>query len=272
MPDGHQAFQKADLVSVWDSVSAEYDETAYWQMPENHANLETLLNYLGDPKGKRIIEIGCGSGFTTLALAQRGAHCALLDVSPVALERAAAAFARAGLPPPEQFLQNALHSSLPAESYDLVWNGGVIEHFVDDGKRLLLEEMIRLCAPGGVVVVLVPNRLAWQLQMRQAWQKLVGTWKYGFEDDMSPRRLRRMALKLGYHQCETYAFNPVAAWRWIPRTTRILQWLGCDTLEHHLRRSPLGLISVLAIRKEHATAAATIPHRSNQQSDHVKGR
>jgi polysaccharide pyruvyl transferase WcaK-like protein len=28
MPDGHQAFQKADLVSVRDSVSAEYDERA----------------------------------------------------------------------------------------------------------------------------------------------------------------------------------------------------------------------------------------------------
>ena len=251
MTDQHNAFQRKDLVSTWDSVSTEYDESTYWQLPENHANLQILLQHLGDPAGKRVIEIGCGSGFTTLALARLGARCALLDVSPVALATAVAGFSRAGLPPPEQYLQDALHNTLPSERFDLVWNGGVIEHFFDDGKALLIQEMVRLCAPGGVVIIMVPNRLAWQLQLRQAWQKFRGTWKYGFEDDMSPNRLRRMAHRLGFARCETYAFNPVATWRWLPRTTKILRWLGWETLERHMRRTPFGLISVLAIRKEH---------------------
>lgn len=250
MSERPAAYQKADLVSIWDSVSAEYDEHSYWQLPENLANLETLLRHLGDPTDKRVLEVGCGSGYTTLALANRGARCALLDFSPVALERAAGAFARAGLVTPELYLEDALHNSLPSDTFDLVWNGGVIEHFYDDGKARLIQEMVRLAAPGGVVVIMVPNRLAWQLQIRQAWQKFRGTWKYGFEDDMSPGRLLRMARRLGFGDAEVYAFNPIASWRWIPRTTRVLRWLGVDTLKHHMRRSLTGLVSVLAIRKQ----------------------
>jgi len=242
-------FQKEDLVEVWNAVSAGYDESTYWQLAENHANLEVLLSYLGNPQGKRVIEIGSGGGFVTLALAQRGARCALLDISPVALQNTAAAFERAGLPKPPCFQKDALQSGLPDGAYDMVWNGGVIEHFLDDGKALLIQEMLRICAPGGVVVILVPNRLCWQFQLRQAWQKMRRTWKYGFEDDMSPGRLLRMARRLRLTGVETYAFNPVAGWHWIPRTTRILRWLGWETVERHTRRSITGLVSVLAIKK-----------------------
>ena len=249
MPQEAGQFQKQDLVDVWNTVSADYNESTYWQLTENRANLESLLFYLGDPQGKRVIEIGCGSGFVTLALAQRGARCALLDISPVALENAASAFQRAGLPKPPCFQKDALHSDLPDGSYDLVWNGGVIEHFTDDGKALLMQEMFRICAPGGVVVILVPNRLCWQLQLRQAWQKMRKTWKYGFEDDMSPGRLARMARTLHLSEVEAYAFNPVARWHFIPYARRILARVRPETVERHMRRSITGLVSVLVIRK-----------------------
>jgi len=66
---------------------------------------------------------------------------------------------------------------------------------------------------------------------------------------MSPRRIRTMAEQNGYAHCEAYAFNPVAAWRWIPRTSKVLRWLGWETLERHMRRSATGMVTVLAIRK-----------------------
>ena len=131
----------------------------------------------------------------------------------------------------------------------MVWNGGVIEHFLDDGKALLIREMARICAPGGVVVILVPNRLCWQFQLRQAWQKMRKTWKYGFEDDMSPGRLLRMARRLRLADVEAYAFNPVAGWHFIPYARRILAWLRPETLERHKRRAITGMLSVLVITK-----------------------
>lgn len=242
-------YQPDKVAAVWDKVSLKYNYDAYVRGPENQANLRALLDHIGDPAGKRIIEVGCGSGFTSLALAQRGARCALLDVSPEALAGAKAGFAQHGLPEPEAYLGDALRSTVPSDSFDLVWNGGVIEHFYDPGKALLIHEMLRMAKPGGLIVVLVPNRWCWQFQIVQAWQKLRGTWKYGFEDDMSPRRLRRMAESLGLRRVSAYAFNPVVGWRWVPKLKPIIARLGLETVEQHSRRTPTGFVSVLVVQK-----------------------
>jgi cyclopropane fatty-acyl-phospholipid synthase-like methyltransferase len=96
MSDSPVVYQPDDVPAIWDKVSRGYDYDAYARAPENQANLAALLDHIGDPTGKRIIEVGCGSGFTSLALARRGAHCALLDLSPDALAVARAGFAERG--------------------------------------------------------------------------------------------------------------------------------------------------------------------------------
>jgi len=136
----------------------------------------------------------------------------LLDLSPASLRVAVESFAAAGVPAPECFQMNVLKSDLPPGQFDIIWNGGVIEHFSDEGKALLIREMLRLAKPGGKVIIMVPNAWRWPFHLTQAWKKWRGTWSYGFEDDMSPRRLNRMARSLGLERTETYAFNPVVGW------------------------------------------------------------
>jgi ubiquinone/menaquinone biosynthesis C-methylase UbiE len=243
-------YQKDEIASLWDKVSLNYDARQYWNGLENRANYEELLLHIGDPAGKRIIEVGSGSGFTSLALAQQGAHIALLDLSSEALKVAEAAFVQAGLPPPELFNQDALKSAVPSDSFDVVWNGGVIEHFFDPGKEILIKEMLRMAKPGGKVIIIVPSGACWEFQLVQAWLKLRKTWIYGFEDDMSPRRLRRMCERLGIANSTVYAFNTVLGWRWLPKIGRHLtRWLGMETMEHHRRRSWMGFITILVIEK-----------------------
>ena len=243
-------YQKDEIASLWDKVSLNYDARQYWSGLENRANFEELLLHIGAPAGKRIIEIGCGSGFTSLALAQHGARCALLDLSAEALKVAEAAFVQAGLQAPELYNQDALKSSVPSDSFDAVWNGGVIEHFFDPGKELLIKEMLRMTRPGGKVIIMVPNAACWEFQIVQAWLKFRKTWIYGFEDDMSPRRLRRMCERLGISHATTYAFNTVLGWRWLPKIGhRLTRMLGLETLDHHRRRSWMGFVSVLVIEK-----------------------
>lgn len=244
-------YQRDEIASLWDKVSLSYDAQQYWSMPENWANLDVLVSHIGDPAGKRIIEVGCGSGYTSLALARKGARIALLDLSPQALKVAADGFAKAGLPAPELYNQDALKNTLPSDTFDATWNGGVIEHFYDPGKELLIKEMLRITRPGGKVIVLVPNRACWEFQIVQAWLKLRGTWTYGFEDDMSQWRLKRMCERLGIRNCTTYAFNPVLGWRWIPKVGhRLTRLLGMETLERHKQKSWMGFIAVLVIEKE----------------------
>ncbi len=243
------AHQAKDVVSVWDAVARRYTRDDYWAGPENRANFEVILAHSGDPRGKRIIEVGCGSGFTSVLLAETGAECALLDISGEALNVARAAFAQAGLAEPRCYNEDALDNHVPSGAFDVVWNGGVIEHFDDDGKRKLIREMWRMAKPGGVVVILVPNAWCWPFQWVQAWQKWRGTWPYGFEDDMSPRRLRRMCEHIGLDRTVTYAFNPILGWRWIPALRRVLKLLRLETLERHSRRCWMGAVSVLVIEK-----------------------
>jgi 2-polyprenyl-3-methyl-5-hydroxy-6-metoxy-1,4-benzoquinol methylase len=241
-----------EVAARWDAVASGYEQPRYWCAPENHANLYWLLHEIGDPRGKSVIEVGCGSGFMSLALAKRGATCSLLDISPRSLELATASFSAAGLRPPPCYLEDALRSSVLAESFDVVWNGGVIEHFVDAEKERLLQEMLRMAKPGGLVVVLVPNAWCWPFRLKQALLKARGRWAYGFEDDLSPRRLRRLCKRIGVTTETVYAFNPILGWCWYSKLRWLIARVGWNTPELHRRRSWMGFVSVVAIRKESA--------------------
>ncbi len=237
-----------NVVQTWDNVARTYDEEEYWRALGSHAILSHLLQHMGDPTGKRIIEVGCGSGFMSLALARRGAQCAVLDISPEALGVARRAFEQAGMPPPECFLTNALDSGIPSHSFDVAWNAGVIEHFSDADKERLVREMIRITKPGGLVIILVPNAWCIPFQLAQACMKWRGRWPYGFEDDMSPRRLRRMCAAMGLRDIETYAFDPVTGIKWMRGGVHIANLLRINTVEHHCRRSLMGQLAILTLR------------------------
>jgi len=109
--------------------------------------------------------------------------------------------------------------------------------------------MLRIAKPGGSVVITVPNAWCWQFQVMQAWQKLRGTWSFGMEDDMSPRRLAALCGEIGVTPSETYAFNTVLGWRWVPLIKKIVKYGRLETLERHCRRSWMGFVSVLVIHK-----------------------
>lgn len=240
-----------DVAGIWDHVAAGYDFAGYWRVPENHANLYHLLKHIGDPRDKDVIEVGCGSGYTSFELARRGARVSLLDISPGSLAVARGVFDAGRVPVYGCYLEDALECSLPSESFDVVWNGGVLEHFMDGrDKQRLLCEMSRLARPGGVVVVLVPNHYCIEFQLVQAVQKLLGSWPYGVEDDISPDELGSLARSAGLPVHCSYAFNPVLGWRWVPLVRRLVPVLGLDTVEHHSRESLFGFVSVLVMRKE----------------------
>lgn len=243
-------YQEKSLISNWDKVAEGYNQPDYWSRPETHAWLEVLIRHIGEPSGKRIIEVGCGSGFMSIALAKRGAICGLLDISPVAMKRALAIFRQSGLAEPEYYIQDALNSKVPSESYDIVWNAGVIEHFYDQGKTQLIKEMWRMAKAGGKVIIMVPNSLCWQARLGQIWQQWRKTWQYGFQDNMSPRRLSYTCKKIGLKVNNVYAFDPVIGWRWIPIIgAQINKWMGPKSRRNHLKHSWRGYMSVLVVHK-----------------------
>jgi len=66
---------------------------------------------------------------------------------------------------------------------------------------------------------------------------------------MSPRRLAALCGEIGVTPSETYAFNTVLGWRWVPLIKKIVKYGRLETLERHCRRSWMGFVSVLVIHK-----------------------
>jgi SAM-dependent methyltransferase len=81
--------------SIWDALAAG-DTARYVGDPASGiAELEALFGRLGaDPRGGVCVEVGCGPGRMTAALADRFERVVAVDVSPAMLERARAAVPR----------------------------------------------------------------------------------------------------------------------------------------------------------------------------------
>ena len=67
-------------------------------------------------------------------------------------------------------------SSLPAETFDLVYSSGLVEHF--DDTRAVIAEHLRLVKPGGRLVIIVPNLQGiqgriWKRLARPLWDRHV---------------------------------------------------------------------------------------------------
>ena len=199
-------YQLDDIEAVWDRVAESYSACSV-EGPDYQAVIRTILRNIGDPAGKTICEVGCGSGAISGVLGRMGAAISLLDKSQKSLDFARHCFEEQELKA-EYYLQDATSMDFPDGKFDVVWNGGVIEHFTDEGKVALIREMWRIVAPGGVLLILVPNWWDIPFTVGQWLAKWRGTWRFGYEDDLSHLRLRKLARRSGLEEFRLHAFKP----------------------------------------------------------------
>lgn len=126
---------------------------------------------LSQGKNSNILEIGCGSGIYTLALLKEsqnysGYNATLVDFSPTALSLARKNAAKNGVDV-NFVLADAFNLPFPDETFDIVWNGGVNEHFENQKRQSIFNEMARVCKLGRQVVVIVPNSLNIAYRLRK---------------------------------------------------------------------------------------------------------
>jgi len=247
--DGRETVQPEGIASVWDKVSERYSAQSVNQ-PHNQAFFRVFMETTGVPKGRSYCEVGCGSGMSSALLAQMGADVSLVDIAPKALEFARSNFANLGLQA-TFYQQDALQMELEDGTFDVVWNCGVLEHFYDPGKLQLIREMRRITRPGGLVFIAVPNHLHLPFMLGKKLAELRGIWPYGFEDDLTPRRLDGLARQAGLESYELFAYNAVGGWAFLPLGKRLMRFLGLDTLEMHSRRTRWGhMICLNALKPE----------------------
>ena len=119
------------------------------EIPDYELRRAFLMRYANT--GERALDLGCGGGEFTAALAGAG-------VDPVGIEVAEAAVARARAQYPElDFRLAPIDGPLPLDdnSFALVWASEVIEHVADTARWL--SEVRRVLTPRGRLVLTTPS-------------------------------------------------------------------------------------------------------------------
>lgn len=122
---------------------------------ENHAAGQSSAQPLA---GLRILDIGCGGGLLSEALAQLGAEVTGIDGSEVSVQVAKAHAAKTRVP---VNYQHMLAEELLAQAlapFDVVLNTEVIEHVED--QQGLIDTCCGLCKPDGLLILATLNRTA----------------------------------------------------------------------------------------------------------------
>jgi ubiquinone/menaquinone biosynthesis C-methylase UbiE len=143
------------------------------------------LSRVVDVEGKRILEVGGGSGRDSLELAGEGANCIILDytMTPLKLVRSQVI---EGEVVPGLICGDAFTLPIKDRCIDVVFHQGLMEHFREPGD--LLEENSRVLRKGGYLLVDVPQRYHFYTLLKLVLIRL-NRWFAGWETQYSIREL-----------------------------------------------------------------------------------
>lgn len=117
---------------------------------ELEAGAAEFLSRLSVPAGTQVLDIGCGAGQTAIPLAKRGAQVTGVDIASNLILAARARAAQAGVD--VRFDEgDAEELPYPSQSFDLVLS--LIGAMFAPRPDLVASEMLRVCRPGGTLVM-----------------------------------------------------------------------------------------------------------------------
>lgn len=119
-----------------------------WMSPWAHTKYPLLSNLIDYPslKGKRVLDIACGTGWTTEQLVRAGAQVTAIDLTPKAVELTKKRLALFGLEA-NVMEADAEHLPFPENAFDYVLAWGCLMHTPDTEQAI--REIHRVLAPGG---------------------------------------------------------------------------------------------------------------------------
>lgn len=100
-------------------------------------------------KGKKVLDVGCGTGLFDFLIAKRGADVLAIDFAPEAIAVASKTYEASNL----KFEEGAAHTI--SGKYDVIVSLGTLEHM--DDPLVTLKKFKKHLNPGGVIMVTCPN-------------------------------------------------------------------------------------------------------------------
>ena len=150
-------------------VDSFFDKNAaYWRDTYKRKDIQGIiyqrrqivaLSYIDSlllPKNTHVLEIGCGAGLLTKALAQRGFVVEAIDSSEAMVDLTLRSATDANLDCRINAHKGDVHKLLyPEESFDLIVALGLVPWLLDFNKALL--KIVKTLRPGGFIVLTMDN-------------------------------------------------------------------------------------------------------------------
>lgn len=152
---------------IEDVVNA-YNNPSYFQLA-----LKDIIDSYAD-KYKKVIEVGCDTGITSLILDDQFKKT-YLDLNPKAiniLEQSAKKLKKDG----DFVIADMFKMPFSNESFDIVFNAGVIEHFDLYERTLALKEYARILRKDGLMLIAFPNHYSVPYRISYLYKNLRKTW------------------------------------------------------------------------------------------------
>lgn len=164
--------------------------------------------FVKDWKGKQILDVGCGGGFTSEFMAERGAVVSGIDMSAATVETAKSHAKEMNLSI-NYLVGSAEALPFPDNSFDVITCVDVLEHVPDLGK--VLKEIYRVLKPGGTFCFDTINK-TWKSKFVMIWllERITKDIPKGTHDwsmFITPDRMKKALAEAGFRDIELAGFD-----------------------------------------------------------------
>ena len=143
--------RKEHQAAILDQFSRQAVPFSQQQAHSKESFLNLLLEMSGVGPADTVLDVACGPGLVACAFAARAQHVTGIDLTPAMIARAQEIQREQGLTNLTWQIGNVLPLPFPDGAFSLVVTRYTFHHFLD--PQAVLAEMVRVCRPGGTVLV-----------------------------------------------------------------------------------------------------------------------
>lgn len=143
--------------------------TRYRELEHPWCSKEFCFQRLGELRGRRVLDVGCGEGSTAVLMAKLGAHVTGVDISPGSIEVCKRRARLDSVESQTRFYCSPLETlELPEGSFDIIWGDAILHHVIPELDRVL-SQLLRWARPGALFIFSEPVSLTpWLRRLRKA--------------------------------------------------------------------------------------------------------
>lgn len=139
-----------------------------------------ILKWIDNLEERSSLEVGSGTGIISALLVSYGFKVTLLDISETAIKISKNVFIKNKING-DFILGDLFNMPFENNTFDLVWNAGVLEHFEGQEQIAALREMARVTKPGGMLITYNPYYRAIFYRIGKWRAERFGKWEFGPE-------------------------------------------------------------------------------------------